>query len=148
MLKKTAITAGALLILITNSMAQERHPPQERGNDNKHSMWMCNTTEPLYVKRLMHIEYAVVPKAGQLLEFEALKEAARKAYDFRRSGCPSDDEKRDQSPIGRMNVHEKMLAANLEALRIYKPAFAAFYSKLDDAQKDRLRWMEHNHHSE
>ena len=134
----------AILILfssVTQSLAQMNNENRDGLHHKWNKMRVCESTEPLYVKRLMRIEYTVNPKADQVQLFDALKTAAQKAFNARRAGCPTPDEKRDQSPIGRMNIAEKMMTANLEALKIYKPAFAAFYAKLDDAQKDRLRWM-------
>ena len=141
MYEKFVCAFGILMASSTLSMAQMNHENHEWHHHKWNKMRVCESTEPLYVKRLMRIEYTVNPKADQVQLFDALKTAAQKAFDARRAGCPTPDEKRDQSPIGRMNIAEKMMTANLEALKIYKPAFAAFYAKLDDVQKDRLRWM-------
>ena len=141
MYRKVVLAFGILMASSALSMAQMSHEKHDWHHHKWNKMHVCESTEPLYVKRLMRIEYTVNPKGDQVQLFDALKIAAQKALDTRREGCPTPDEKRDQSPIGRMNMTEKMMTAKLEALKIYKPAFAAFYAKLDDAQKDRLRWM-------
>ena len=135
-----AVVLAALPTVTMAEMSQSNHE-WHKHHHSWNKMRICESTEPLYVKRLMRLEYTLSPKGDQLPSFEALKIASQKAFDARRSGCPTQEEIRGQSPLGRMNIQEKMMTANLEALKIYKPAFAAFYSKLDDAQKDRLRWM-------
>ena len=85
--------------------------------------------------RIQAIERAVGPIDAQRLALDALKAASTQAAESIAAACPREF---PQSPIGRLGVMEKRLAAMLEAVRTVRPAFESFYSSLSDEQKARF----------
>ena len=43
---------------------------------------------------------------------------------------------------------EKTAQATVDAMKLVRPPFEALYAKLDDKQRDRLRWAQHEGHPE
>ncbi|MFO1151752.1 MAG: Spy/CpxP family protein refolding chaperone [Alsobacter sp.] len=100
----------------------------------------CAADEPFAPRILDRMERRIQPTDAQKPEFDALKAAAAKAEQQLKAACPTDAERADMTPPGRLNLAEKRMSAGLEALRTIKGPFDALYAKLDDKQRDRMRW--------
>ena len=85
--------------------------------------------------RIQAIERAVGPTDAQRPALDALKVASANAAESIAAACPRVF---PQSPIGRLDVMEKRLAAMLAAVKTVRPAFESFYSLLSDEQKARF----------
>jgi Spy/CpxP family protein refolding chaperone len=75
----------------------------------------------------------------QRTKFNDLKEASRKALQYLKESCPTDDA---VTASARLDTMERRLEAMLEAVRTVKPALVAFYSSLSDEQKARLNALD------
>jgi hypothetical protein len=84
---------------------------------------------------LERIERATRPTEQQKPAFDKLKEAATKAAETARAGCPTEP---SLTPPGRLANAEKRLSAMLDAIRTVRPAMDAYYNSLSDEQKARL----------
>ena len=103
---------------------------------------LCNAKEPLAPRIADRMEKTIQPTETQRADFEALKTAMGKAEGALKAACPTDAERADATPVGRLNLAEKRMSAGLDALRTVKGPFEALYAKLDDAQRDRIRWSQ------
>lgn len=85
--------------------------------------------------RMSVIEDVVKPTDSQRAQFDALKDASKKAADTMTAACP-----RDYPPTAsaRLEAMEKRLDAMLGAVRTVRPAFDSFYASLTDDQRRRL----------
>ena len=99
----------------------------------------CQSTDPVAPRMLGRLENTIRPTDAQKPEMDALRAAATKAETIMRAACPAagDD---DRSPPARLAQMEKRVTAMAEALKTVRPAFDALYAKLDDKQRDRMRW--------
>ena len=78
------------------------------------------------------IEQAVRPINDQKALFADLKKAAAEAAAQFREACPDTV---PLTPLGRLEAMTMRLEATLDAIKIMRPALAAFYESLDDEQK-------------
>jgi hypothetical protein len=102
----------------------------------------CTTKASFAPFVIERIEKTVQPTDAQKPDFEALKTAITKAEADLKAACPSEAELADRTPPGRLNLAEKHMSAGLAAIGTIKGPFNALYAKLDDAQRDRIRWSE------
>lgn len=100
----------------------------------------CQAKDPLAPRLIDRISRTVQPTDAQKPDFDALSAAITKAEGDLKAACPTDAERADMTPPGRLNLAEKRMSAMLAALRTVKDPFDALYAKLDDKQKDRIRW--------
>lgn len=84
---------------------------------------------------LMRLERVTRPTEAQRGGLEKLREAAGKAHEIARAGCPAEP---SFTPTGRLANAEKRLEAMLQAVRTVRPAFEEFFASLNDEQKARL----------
>jgi hypothetical protein len=101
----------------------------------------CESKDSVAPRILGRLESSIRPTDAQKPDFDALKAAAVKAEDIMRSACPSAAEQADRTPPARLALAEKRMTAALEALKAIRGPFDSLYAKLDDSQRDRLRWM-------
>ncbi len=99
----------------------------------------CESKDAMAPKIIGRLENSIKPTDAQKPEMDALRAAATKAEAIVRAACPAagDD---DRSPPARLAQMEKNATAMAEALKTVRPAFDALYAKLDDKQRDRMRW--------
>ena len=102
---------------------------------------LCRSQESFVPRIAARLETTVRPTDGQKADFEALKQALTKAEATLKASCPTEAETANQAPPARLALAEKRMAAGLEALRTVRPAVDTLYAKLDDKQRDALRWM-------
>lgn len=104
----------------------------------------CSNKEAMAPRILSRLESTIKPTDAQKPEMDALRTAATKAEGIMRAACPAagDD---DRSPPARLAQMEKNATAMAEALKTVRPAFDALYAKLDDKQRDRMRWSRGRH---
>lgn len=98
-------------------------PPCGRAGDRK------------VARMLDRLERVTQPTEAQRPLFEKLAEAAAKARDVARAGCPTE---RAVTPPGRLAAAEKRLDAMLNAVRTVRPAMDEYYASLNEEQKARL----------
>ncbi len=103
-------------------------------------MRMCMSQDAFAPRMLERLERTTQPKAEQRAEFDALKAAATRAEQTLKAACPSEADRQDRSPTARFAMAEKATTAMAEAVKSVRPAFDAYYAKLDDKQRDRMRW--------
>lgn len=129
-------------------MQQQRERMGERGMMWGHGMHeggmmmgsrFCQNNEPMAPRILGRLESTIRPTDAQKPEMDALRAAATKAEGLMRAACPAAGED-DRSPPARLAQMEKNAAATAEAIKTVRPAFDALYAKLDDKQRDRMRW--------
>jgi len=101
---------------------------------------VCQSAESFVPRMTARLERSVTLTDAQKPDFEALKAAMTKAEATLKAGCPTEAERNDRTPTGRLALAEKRMTAGLEAIRTVRPVFDAFYAKLDDKQRDQLRW--------
>jgi hypothetical protein len=124
-------------------MMQGQAPYAERGRmrDERHMMGrICFSQDAIAPRLIERFERTTQPKPEQRTEFEALKTAATKAEQTLKAACPTDAERADRTPTARMARAEKHAVAMADAIKAVRPAFDAYYAKLDDKQRDRVRW--------
>ncbi len=63
-----------------------------------------------------------------------------KAEQTLKASCPTEAERADRAPPARLALAEKRMTAGLEALKTVRGPFDTLYAKLDDKQRDALRW--------
>jgi LTXXQ motif family protein len=85
--------------------------------------------------RIKRIESAVNPNEPQRAALNELRTASTKAAELIAGTCPADVPAKSTE---RLQLMEKRLDAMLQAIKVVRPAFEAFYNSLDDAQKTRL----------
>lgn len=101
---------------------------------------LCQANESMVPRMAERLERSVTLTDAQKPDFEALKAAMAKAEATLKAACPTDAERNDRTPTGRLAFAEKRMTAGLEAIRTVRPAFDTFYGKLDDKQRDQMRW--------
>lgn len=106
-------------------------------------MMFCNEHSELSPRFLKRFERAVQIKPEQKADFEALKAAVGKSDQIFKAACPTAAEIGDHTPVNHLARIEKTAQATVEAMKLVRPPFDALYAKLDDKQRDRLRWMPH-----
>jgi hypothetical protein len=85
--------------------------------------------------RIARIERAVTPTDAQKPKLDELRAASGKAAEIIAAACPRES---PASPVVRLELAEKRLAAMLEAIKIVRPKFEDFYASLTSDQRDRL----------
>jgi hypothetical protein len=85
--------------------------------------------------RLREIEEAVKPNDAQKASLDELKNASAKAADIITKDCPATI---PVKPTERLELAEKRVETMLQAIKVVRPAFQAFYDALDDKQKANL----------
>lgn len=126
-----------------------RHHGMMRGNGMEMGGMMmgrrfCTNTDAIAPRMLGRLESTIKPTDAQKPEMDALRAAVTKAEGIMRAACPAatDD---DRSPPARLAQMEKNATAMAEAIKTVRPAFDALYAKLDDKQRDRIRWSRGRH---
>ena len=136
-----------------SGMMREHHGMKEGGRMWGHGMHdggmmmgqrYCRSNDAMAPKMLGRLESSIKPTDAQKPEMDALRAAATKAEAIMRAACPAagDD---DRSPPARLAQMEKSATAMAEAIKTVRPAFDALYAKLDDKQRDRMRWSRGRH---
>ena len=98
--------------------------------------FMCNPRHAGMAEwRLARIEAELKPNDAQTAALKELRAASTKAAEIITASCASEVPARS---IERMVLMEKRLETSLQAVRMVRPAFEAFYATLDDKQKTRL----------
>ena len=98
--------------------------------------FMCNPRAGGLAKwRFQQIESAVRPTEAQRPALKDLRTASTKAAETISAACTADIPTKTTQ---RLDAMEKLVEAMLQAIRIVRPAFEAFYGLLDDDQKARL----------
>ena len=111
---------------------------------------ICEAKDPLSPRMIERLQKVIKPTDAQKTEFEALKAALTSAEATMKASCPSEQDMADHSPTAMLAHTEQHLTAMLSAIKTVRPAFDALYAKLDDNQRDALRWsapfvMNHHH---
>ena len=97
---------------------------------------MCNPRAAgLAEWRVQVIERRVKPTDAQRASFDELKAASVKAAATIASACPREF---PETSTARLELMEKRLDAMLQAVKIVRPAFDAFYATLTNDQKAAL----------
>ena len=146
----------ALCFAGTAGLAMAQQPPQAEGGPKPHEgmrgrgmgMMLCAENSEMSLRFIKHFENTVQPKPEQKADFDALKAAVTKADQVFKAACPSEAERADQTPVGRLARIEKTAQATVDAMKLVRPPFEALYAKLDDKQRDRVRWAQHAGHPE
>ena len=137
---KKTIIAGAVTVLVAGgaftAFAKGMHHDMMGGPMGQ----MCDAKDPMGPKLLERLQRSVKPTDAQKLEFEALKTALASAEATVKATCPADPASVDRTPPGMLSGMEQHLTAMLSAVKTVRPAFDALYAKLDDKQRDALRW--------
>jgi hypothetical protein len=152
---KKLLLAGAVSILVAGGAAFAFASPENHmGKMMRGGSHACDMKGPMSVKMIERLERAIKPTDAQKPEMDALKAAVTKAQDGLKASCDQDKEGADLSPTGRLAAMEKHLSSMLEAVKVVRPAADALYAKLDDKQRDALRWAmplgkrHHDHHGD
>ena len=85
------------------------------------------------------IEDIVQPSETQGRALDRLDEAMQKAVGILRDTCP---DKIPLTPVGRLDVMQKRLAAMIEAANTVRPALDQFYASLTDEQKAKFNRLD------
>ena len=132
-----------------NVTDEARGPRQERMGERGMMtggmplMMFCNEQNELSPRFIKRFEKTVQVKPDQRADYDALKAAVTKADQIFKSACPSKTELGDFSPTAHLARIEKTAQATVDAMKLVRPPFDSLYGKLDDKQRDRLRWMPH-----
>ncbi|MBW8618609.1 MAG: Spy/CpxP family protein refolding chaperone [Hyphomicrobiales bacterium] len=147
---KKLLLVGAVSVLVAGGAAFAFASPENHVGKMMHGgSHVCEMKGPLSVKMVEQLERAIKPTDTQKPEVDALKAAVTKAQDGLKASCDQDSGNADLSPPGRLATMEKNLSSMLEAVKIVRPAADALYAKLDDKQRDALRWaMPMDHHGD
>jgi len=137
---KTLLLAGIVSVVVAGGAALALASPERHGVMADHHSFFCDMKGSFDSRVIGQIERTVKPTDTQKAEFETLKTALTKASDTLKSSCPKEGEAQDLSPPGRLAAMERHLSAMLDAVKLVRPAATAFYAKLDDKQRDALRW--------
>jgi hypothetical protein len=81
------------------------------------------------------IEQTVRPIRTQIASLDGLKSASLRASEFVATSCPSEI---PQTPLGRLDMVERRIAAMMETVQILRTPLAEFYNSLTDEQRRRL----------
>jgi hypothetical protein len=111
---------------------------------------ICDAKDPMGPRLIERLQRAIKPTDAQKTEFEALKTALTSAEATVKATCPADPSAVDHTPPAMLANMEQHLTAMLSAVKTVRPAFDALYAKLDDKQRDAMRWSapfgwEHHH---
>jgi hypothetical protein len=87
--------------------------------------------------RISRIEQTVRPTDAQRPKLDELRKAWTRASELVTAACP---QALPQSPIERLELMEKRLAAMGEAIKVVLPAYTEFYNSLTSEQQSRLNW--------
>ncbi|MFL9824579.1 Spy/CpxP family protein refolding chaperone [Rhodoplanes sp. SY1] len=87
--------------------------------------------------RVTWIERVIKPTEAQQKPLEDLKAASAKAADLFATACPKRAPRLQAAPE-QLAMMEKRLDTAIQALRLMRPAFDAFYASLDTTQKARI----------
>jgi hypothetical protein len=109
-------------------------------------MMMCADGNEMSMHFLRRFENTIQPKPEQKADLEALKAAVAKGDQIFKSACPTEAERADRTPTGHLARMEKTAQATVDVMKLVRPPFEALYAKLDDKQRDRLRWAQHGRH--
>jgi hypothetical protein len=112
-------------------------------SDSMPLMMFCNERSELSPRFIKRFEQTVQLKPDQRSDFDALKAAVTKADQIFKSACPTKAELGDHTPGSHLARIEKTAQATVDAMKLVRPPFEGLYAKLDDKQRDRLRWMPH-----
>lgn len=85
--------------------------------------------------RINAIEQALKPDDAQRAKLSELETASAKAAEMIRDACPTEF---PATPTARLEIMEKRMEASLQAVKLVRPAFDAFYNSLNDEQKAKL----------
>jgi hypothetical protein len=137
---KKTIIAAAVTVLVAGgaftAFAQSMKHHDRMGPMGE----MCDAKDPMGPKLLDRLQRSVKLTDAQKPEFEALKTALASAEATIKATCPVDPAAIDHTPPGMLAGMEQHLSAMLGAVKSVRPAFDALYAKLDDKQRDALRW--------
>ena len=134
------LLAGLVSVVVAGGTALAFASPERHGMMQGPHSFFCEMKDSFSSHVIGQIERTVKPTDTQKTEFEALKVALTKADETLKITCPKDGDTRDLSPPGRLATMEQHLGAMLDAVKTVRPAATAFYAKLDDKQRDALRW--------
>ena len=138
---KKLLLAGAISILVVGGAAFAfANPDTHMGHMMRGGAHLCDMKGPMSGKMVERIERAIKPTDAQKPELEALKAAITKAQEGLKASCDQRNDNADLSPPGRLEAMEKHLSSMLDAVKLIRPAADALYAKLDDKQRDALRW--------
>jgi hypothetical protein len=84
---------------------------------------------------LSRLERITRPTDAQRPAFEKLKDAAMRASEQARAGCPTE---RPMTPTGRLAAAEKRLEALLQAIKTVRPPLEEYFAGLSEEQKARV----------
>jgi LTXXQ motif family protein len=149
---KFMLAGAALVIAGSGALAAYAMPGGPRHENFGPMGHICEARNPMGPRLIEHLQRTIKPTDAQKPEFEALKAALAKAEADVKATCPADPESVDRSPTGMLASMEQHLNAMLGAVKTVRPAFDALYAKLDDKQRDALRWSSpfmwehHDHH--
>jgi len=148
--KKTLIIGTALVVVAGGSIAAFAQSGMHHGENFGPMGRICEAKDPMGPRLLDHLQRAIKPTDAQKPEFDALKAALTSAEASVKATCPADPASVDHTPPGMLAGMEQHLNAMLGAVKTVRPAFDALYAKLDDKQRDALRWSspfgwEHHH---
>ncbi|MTW16984.1 hypothetical protein GJ689_12300 [Rhodoplanes serenus] len=87
--------------------------------------------------RVTWIERVVQPKDAQIKALDDLKAASAKAVELFATACPR-RAPRLQTATAQLEMMEKRLDTAIQAVRMVRPAFEAFYASLDATQKAKV----------
>lgn len=145
----------ALCFVGTAGLALAQQPPQAEGGrppekmrERGMPMMVCGENNDMSLHFIKRFENTVQPKPEQKADFDALKAAVAKADQVFKAACPTEAERADQTPTGRLARIEKTAQATVDALKLVRPPFEVLYGKLDEKQRDRVRWAQHGGHPE
>jgi hypothetical protein len=142
-----ALAIGATgFVAFANDRGERRHGGMHdmmRGGGPMMMGRICAEKDSMAPRMIERLEKRIQPTDAQKPDVEALKTAAVKAEATMKAACPTQAERDDRSPPARLALAEKRMSAALEAIKTIRPPFDALYAKLDDKQRDSLRWMRH-----
>ncbi len=137
--KKTFI-AGAVTILVAGggltAFAQGMRHHDMFGPMGR----ICQAKDPMGARLIERLQKEIKPTDAQKPEFDALKAALASAEASIKATCPADPSAVDHTPPAMLSTMEQHLTVMLSAVKTVRPAFDALYAKLDDKQRDALRW--------
>lgn len=98
--------------------------------------FMCNPRSAGMAEwRMKRIEDTIKPNDAQKAALADLRAASEKAAAIISAACSAGVPEKSSE---RMALMEKRVEAMLQAIKTVRPAFEAFYAKLDDTQKSKL----------
>ena len=137
---KKLLLAGAVSILVAGGGAFAYAKSNSHFGKMEGGTHFCEMKGPFSNHMVEKLERAIKPTDAQKPELEALKAALTKAQDSMKASCAKDGETPDLSPPGQLAAMENHLSTMLDAVKTIRPAADALYAKLDDKQRDALRW--------